>query len=277
MFLTGETLADQICQHAAGADLDECACTSPPHCLNLFGEPHGLSDLFGKRRPYGLRVAAIRLRCRVGVDRNLRRAKWDSCEERGEWNRCGANDLGMKCGSDIKASRIHAHRAKSLCRVSYGCGVAGHHNLVGSVVVGDDHRKAPSFDEPADLLDSCRHRAHRSVAGVAASAISAPRLRAIRSATSSLKTPAACSAMTSPKLCPPTATGAMPRARIMESRLKLWAPMPGCAHSVVVNSAACSARSSSVNAVFGQTTLCRSRSVFNWSARASSHGDNAGS
>ena len=111
----------------------------------------------------------------------------------------------------------------------------------------------------------------------AACAINTPRARAIRRASSSLKTPAAHKALTSPKLCPPTATGVMPRARITASRLKLCAPMPGCAHSVFVRSAACCARSSSVNAVFGQTTWCRSRSAFRSSARPRSHAAKAGS
>jgi len=72
----------------------------------------------------------------------------------------------------------------------------------------------------------------------AAWAISAPRARAISSATSSLITPAAHRALTSPKLWPPTETGAIPSERTTDNRLRLCAPMPGCAHSVLVSSAA---------------------------------------
>jgi hypothetical protein len=64
----------------------------------------------------------------------------------------------------IEAPRVHACRIKSLCGTGNSRAVAGQHYLVGGVVVGDDHRKPPLRDQPADLLDACGHRTHRPAA-----------------------------------------------------------------------------------------------------------------
>ncbi|CDO87823.1 hypothetical protein BN973_02181 [Mycobacterium triplex] len=164
VLLAGQTLADEICQHTAGTDLDECPGAGPPHRLNLFDEPDRLSDLVGERGPHLLRVTGIRLRCRVGVDGYLWHAERDPGEEGTEWNRCRADDVGVEGGSDIQPARVDAGRGESLCRVIDGGAIPGQHSLIGSVVVGDDDRQAPLPDQLTNLLDGRGHRAHRSVA-----------------------------------------------------------------------------------------------------------------
>ena len=119
MLLADEAFADEIRQHAARTDLDECARTRLPHRLNLFDKSHRLSDLVGEGGSHFLRVADVWLSCRVGVYGHILRAKRDTRKEFGERDRRRANDLGMECGSDIEAPRVHACRAKSLCNIGY--------------------------------------------------------------------------------------------------------------------------------------------------------------
>ena len=163
MVAVGEALADEIRQHAAGTHLDECARARLPHRLDLFGEPHGLRDLAGQRGPHVCSAAGIGRSRGVGVHGDPRHVERDGGEELGERSRRRADDLGMKGGGHVEAPRVHAGPAESLCRIGDGGDVTGEHDLVGGVVVGDDHRKPPVRDQPADLLDGCRHRAHRAV------------------------------------------------------------------------------------------------------------------
>ena len=111
----------------------------------------------------------------------------------------------------------------------------------------------------------------------AASAISSPRRRATRRASSRESTPAAWSAMISPKLWPATALGVTPSASRSARCERLVAPIAGCAHSVAVSFAPCASRVSASNAVFGNTTWCSGSAktsrlaAASQGARASSH------
>ena len=78
----------------------------------------------------------------------------------------------------------------------------------------------------------------------------------MRSASASLMAPAAASAMTSPKLWPPTAAGVTPSARSKRKSPRLCVPMAGCAHSVAVSLSAARFCSSVVNCERGKTTSC---------------------
>lgn len=84
MLLVRKTHADETGQHTAGTNLDEGASARLPHRLNLFEEPHWLSNLVGECGPHFLRVTGVRLRRRVGIDGHLRCAKGNAGEERGE-------------------------------------------------------------------------------------------------------------------------------------------------------------------------------------------------
>ena len=95
----------------------------------------------------------------------------------------------------------------------------------------------------------------------AAAAISSPRSRAAARNDASSNTPAAHSAVSSPKLCPATASAFTPNARISASSDRLVQPIPGWAHSVRVRRAASAARSASSNRGIGWTT---------WSSRTPS-------
>ena len=163
MVPAGEALADEICQDATGAHLDERARARLPHRFNLFDEPDGLRNLAGERGPHVRSVAGVGLSRCVGVHRDPRHTERDGREELGEGDRRWTDDLGMKGGGHLEEPRGHAGRAESLGCIGDGGDVAGERDLVGGVVVGDDHRKPPVRDQPADLLDGRRHRAHRAV------------------------------------------------------------------------------------------------------------------
>ena len=91
--------------------------------------------------------------------------------------------------------------------------------------------------------------------GVAdASRINSPRCRATATRAASSITPAAHSAVISPKLCPPTCSAFTPTARSTRKSARLATPMAGWAHSVAVSRFVCAARSSSVNTGRGNTT-----------------------
>ena len=85
----------------------------------------------------------------------------------------------------------------------------------------------------------------------AASRMSSPRLRAMRSRSASVIAPAAWSAVTSPKLWPATATGESPMRFVSSRSARLAAPIAGCAHSVAVRRASFAALSAGLKTVFG--------------------------
>ncbi len=87
--------------------------------------------------------------------------------------------------------------------------------------------------------------------------ISSPRRRAIRSREARSKAPAACRAVTSPKLCPATQSGRRPTERSTRNSAAECAASAGCAHPVAVSRSCRSWSSSSENEGGGKT---RSRS-----------------
>ena len=112
----------------------------------------------------------------------------------------------------------------------------------------------------------------------ATAAIRSPRSRATRIASSSLSTPAAWSAITSPKLCPPTDAGVTPSRSISRSSERLATPMAGCAHCVSVSRACQRASASGANSGFGKTTSWSGASSKTPSRLAArSHGSRASS
>ena len=110
----------------------------------------------------------------------------------------------------------------------------------------------------------------------AASAISSPRLRAAATRVGKSMTPAAWSAVSSPKLWPPTTSGR--RFRVASSRrvATLATPIAGWAHSVRTIRFSSAWRAASSNLGRGQTTKDRRSSAVR-SASASSHAERAAS
>ena len=102
-----------------------------------------------------------------------------------------------------------------------------------------------------------------------ASAINSPRKRATPTAAIASKAPAAASAVTSPRLCPPKAIGARPSRAASRQADKDAQASAGCAHSVAVSRCDWRSASSSPNPGGGNTRSC-SPSPANGSSRAAS-------
>ena len=90
-------------------------------------------------------------------------------------------------------------------------------------------------------------------------ASSSPRRRARRSRLAASSTPAACSATSSPRLCPATQSGSSPIEVSSASTDRLCAASAGCAQRVSVSRCSWAARWSSVKAGGGKTTSLRPR------------------
>ena len=144
-------------------DLDEDPDAVLIHALDQFAEAHRLAELAGERLLGAPGIAGIGRSGRIGVDRAA------GCDQslRGEEGLEGLDGAGDDRRMESGRDRQHGDAQPAALQRRFGGGdgrlLAGKHDLLRAVVVGEHHVEAEFGDEFRDRVMAGRHRQHRAL------------------------------------------------------------------------------------------------------------------
>ena len=244
MVLSLEDRPHQRAELRVGAHFEERSCSHPVHRFDLGDEFNRPGKLTGENRPCRRCVSRIGQRGRVCKHRNRRGREIDRIEHRAK-RILGADDQpAVKGPRDADRAGRHSAAAKiDSPRLIAATGPETTHWRGAFLLAITSSRAFSSSTARTSSIGANTASMAPASSPLPEAVMSWPRWAASKASDRSSNRPAARSAVSSPKLCPPASSGRTPKSSRMPKRPRLTAPIAGCACRVSRRACSCSSRS----------------------------------